>query len=115
MDVRVVESRQQALPGCVDYAGVGPAPGIHLLPRSDGNDAVAEDGNRLSLGEGRIDGPDVRVLDDEVRGRFSLREAARHASKNEGDLHETPLHFFSRLNSGSIKTRSGVLCGHLRR
>ena len=29
--VSVVESRQQTLPGGIDHAGVGPAPGIHLL------------------------------------------------------------------------------------
>jgi hypothetical protein len=114
MHVSVVEARQQALPGCIDYVGVGSAPGIHLLPRSDGNDPFAEDGNRLSLGARRIDGPNVRVLDDGVRSRSSLREHAQCATENDRDLQETAFHFFSRLNSGSIKTRSGMICGHPR-
>jgi len=64
MNVSVVKARQQALPCCIDHAGVGPAPRSHLLLRSDSNDAATKHGNCLSLGTRRIDGPDVRVLDD---------------------------------------------------
>ncbi len=74
--VSVVEARQEPLPARIDQASVGPAPCIHLLARSDGNNAVPENSNRLSLGSRRIDGPDAHVLDDEVGCWLGLREDA---------------------------------------
>ena len=116
MHVCVVKARQQALPGCIDHAGVGPAPGIHLLLRSDGNDAFADDGNRLSLGERRIDGPHVRVLDDEVRGLASVCAHTHSAqARTMTSCRDHLPHFFSRSNSGLLETRSGMICGHLTR
>src|SRR5208283_4719046 len=97
--VRVVESWQQSLPAGIDHLGMGPPPGLHLLARSNRNDTVAEDGNRFSLRTRRIHRPDMRVLDDKVRRRLSLREDAERATKDYDKLQETLLHLFSELNS----------------
>jgi hypothetical protein len=93
--VSVVETRQQTLPRGIEHAGVGPAPGSDLLACSNRNDTVAEDSNHLSLRLRRIDGPDMRILDDEVRGRLSLREDAERASENNNELQGTAFHFSS--------------------
>jgi hypothetical protein len=44
----------------------------------------------------------MRVVDDKVRGRFTLREDAHRATKKNNKLQETLLHFFSRF----IKTQT---------
>jgi hypothetical protein len=106
--VSVVESWQQTLPGGIDHAGVRPAPLSDLLTCSNRNDTVAKDGYRLSLRLRRIDSPDVGIFDDEVGGRFSLREDAERASQNDDQLQGTLLHFFSRSDSDSIKTQQAA-------
>jgi hypothetical protein len=66
------------------------------MARSNGNDAVAENGDCLSLRVSGIDGPDPRVLDDEVSGWFRLRADTQRANQNDGELQETLHHFSSR-------------------
>jgi hypothetical protein len=56
----------------------------------------------------------MRVLDNGVRSGANLREHGQRASENDRDLQETAFHVISRLNSGSIKTRSGMIRGHPR-
>jgi hypothetical protein len=50
----------------------------------------------------------VGIFDDEVGGRFSLREDAERASQKNDQLQGTLLHFFSRSDSDSIKTQQAA-------
>jgi hypothetical protein len=100
--VSVVESWQQTLPGRIDHSGVGPAPSFDLPAWSNCNDTIGEYRDRLSLRLRRIDRPDMRILDDEIRGGLSLPEDAERARENNAKLQGTLLHILSR----SIPVRS---------
>src|ERR1700676_4994016 len=63
VNVCIVETWKQTLAPGIDHARMWSAPSLKMLDRSNGNDALAEDRNRLCLGLGRIDRPDQRILD----------------------------------------------------
>jgi hypothetical protein len=77
-----------------------------LLASSDGNNAVAQNGNRIGFGSRRIDRPDVRILDDEVGGGPGLPTQTNPASEKPSDREETFFHAFLAEND----RRSGTAC-----
>ncbi len=66
----------------VDYMGFRSVPGFDFGVRTNGDDAVAQDGHRLGCGMSLVYGPDVGVKDDEVSGGLGLRSQSECAEEH---------------------------------
>jgi hypothetical protein len=82
--VRIVEAGKEQLATRIDDAGLRAAPRVDIRIRTNSNDAVAEDGHSLRRRHRGVDGPDFRVRDYQIGGRFRIVRRSRVRYKHDG-------------------------------
>ncbi len=68
--VCIIEPRQYQFAFCIDDFRVRAMPWFHLLVASNCDNAISQDGDRFRMGLILICGPDICVIDDQIRLRL---------------------------------------------
>ena len=91
VQVRVVETGDDAPESGVDHLGVGASPMLDLVSAADIGDSVADDRDRRGRRLLRIAGPDSAVGNDDVRRDAGRPRARRdnHGEREAGSYHST--------------------------
>ena len=95
VDVGIVEAGHDELAGEIDHLGRGADPLLHVGGRAHRHDARADRGDGLRARIPFVDGPDIAVQEDQVRGR--LRRCLGHSSKHKE--YDGGSHWISRMRT----------------